>query len=249
MTISSLFYIAGQKTWEMPELTSLNKLPAHATLQRNLDQLDLNGTWDFQIKSRPSEVNETDVAQTTWSSMVVPGNWTMQGFGHPQYTNVQMPFECQPPTVPDENPTGVYRRSFEVPADWVGRRVVLHFGGSEGVLYVYLNGQAIGLSKDARTPAEFDVSDQVRFGAANELIAVVVQWSDASYVEDQDHWWQAGLQRDVFLYTTPKSYIQDVFALGDLSQDWAQGSLRRHRQARPRQCDRPAHSRKLPSGS
>ena len=157
--------------------------------------------------------------------MVVPGNWTMQGFGQPQYTNVQMPFLCQPPTVPDENPTGVYRRRFEAPAAWDGQRVVLHFGGCEGVLYVYLNGQAIGLSKDARTPAEFDVSAQVRFGAANELIAVVVQWSDASYVEDQDHWWQAGLQRDVFLYATPKSYIQDVFALADLSQDWARGSL------------------------
>ena len=225
MNIASLLYIAGQPTWQMPELTGLHKLPAHATFQREHAKLDLNGTWDFQIKPDPSQANETAIAQADWSQIVVPGNWTMQGFGFPHYTNVVMPFVNQPPSVPDQNPTGVYRRQFEVPADWAGQRLVLHFGGCDGALYVYLNGQPIGLSKDARTPAEFDVSAQVRFDAINELIVVVVQWSDASFIEDQDHWWQAGIQRDVFLYATPISRIQDVFAIGDLSEDFEQGLL------------------------
>jgi beta-galactosidase len=225
VNLSSLLYIAGQPTWQMPELTGLHKLPAHASFQREHARLDLNGTWDFQIKQNPAQVNETDIAQTAWSSITVPGNWTMQGFGLPHYTNITMPFTNQPPSVPDQNPTGIYRRQFGVPADWAGQRMVLHFGGCDGALYVYLNGQPIGLSKDARSPAEFDVSRHVRLDAINELIVMVVQWSDASFVEDQDHWWQAGIQRDVFLYITPKSYIQDVFAIGDLSADFEQGLL------------------------
>ncbi len=225
MTISSLLYIAGQKTWEMPELTALNKLPAHATLQREQARLDLNGSWDFQIKQEPSQANETDIAQTPWSQIVVPGNWTMQGFGRPHYTNITMPFPHQSSSVPDQNPTGIYRRHFEVPAEWADKRLVLHFGGCDGALYAYLNGQPIGLSKDARTPAEFDVSSQVRFDTTNELLVVVLQWSDESFVEDQDHWRQAGIQRDVFLYPTAQSYIQDVFAIGDLNESFDQGLL------------------------
>jgi beta-galactosidase len=225
VNLASLLYVAGHATWQMPELTELHKLPAHATLQREPVKLDLNGTWDFQIKQNPSEAVETDMAQSTWSTIAVPGNWTMQGYGRPHYTNIAMPFTNLPPSVPDQNPTGIYRRHFAVPTDWAGRRFVLHFGGCDGVLYVYLNGNPIGMSKDARTPAEFDVSDQVRLDAVNELIAVVVQWSDASYLEDQDHWWQAGIQRDVFLYATPRSYIQDVFAIGDVSQKFDEGLL------------------------
>ena len=225
MNTSSLLYIAGQETWQMPELTGLNKLPAHATLHREHAKLDLNGIWDFQLKKNPSEANEANIAHTAWSPIVVPGNWTMQGFGRPHYTNITMPFTNQPPSVPDQNPTGVYRRQFEVRPEWAGQRLVLHFGGCDGAMYVYLNGQPIGLSKDARTPAEFDVSAHVHFDAVNELFVVVVQWSDASFVEDQDHWWQAGIQRDVFLYMTPKSFIQDVLAIGDLSHDFEQGLL------------------------
>ena len=150
----------------------------------------------------------------------------MQGFGKPHYTNVVMPFPNTPPSVPEDNPTGIYHRSFSVPAGWAGRRIILHFGGCEGALYVFINGQPVGISKDARTPAEFDVSRMVHAGASNEVVAIVVQWSDASYVEDQDHWWQAGLQRDVYLYTTGRPHLQDVFVIGDLNADMTQGILR-----------------------
>src|SRR5450432_1213423 len=187
---------SGAKTWEMPELPSFNKIPAHATavpfrsvgealsLEREKSSwfLSLTGSWDFKIAPKPEAVTHAEVSSTGWSKIQVPGNWTMQGFGHPHYTNVVMPFDCTPPQVPDENPTGIYRRTFIAPESWQGRRVILHFGGSEGALYVYLNGEFVGLSKDARTPAEFDISRHVKWGEPNELLAVVVQWSDASYI-------------------------------------------------------------------
>ncbi len=156
----------------------------------------------------------------------MPGNWTMQGYGHPHYTNVVMPFPNLPPDVPDDNPVGVYRIIFSLPQGWSGRRVVLHFGGCEGALYAYLNGRPVGISKDSRTPAEFDVSSLLNMEGPNDLTVLVVQWSDASFLEDQDHWWQAGLQREVFLYSTGSPHIQDVFAIGDLTDDYQHGILR-----------------------
>jgi len=235
-----LLYLAGAKTWEMPQLPSLNRLPARATLtpyptaaealsadrEQSAWFLSLNGTWDFKLRARPEDATETEARAVGWSKIAVPGNWTMQGFGKPHYTNVVMPFPHLPPHTPDDNPTGIYRRMFSLPDHWRGRRIVLHFGGCEGALYVYLNGQPLGLSKDARTPAEFDLTAYARFGEPNELWAVVVQFSDASFIEDQDHWWQAGLQREVFLYATGTLHIQDVFALGDLSDDLKTGLLR-----------------------
>jgi beta-galactosidase len=142
----------------------------------------------------------------------------MQGFDRPQYTNVVMPFAHRPPAVPEENPTGTYRRTFTVPRGWRRRRIVIGFGGVEGVLYVLVNGEAVGMSKDARTPAEFDVTHVVRHDGPNELVAVVVRWSDASFVEDQDQWWHAGISRDVWLCS---SAIDDVFVHADVD-----GSLR-----------------------
>lgn len=235
-----MLVLAGAKTWEMPELPSLNKLPAHttfaafATEQAALQHADeespwrfsLDGHWSFKIRTRPEAATLSALAENDWKTITVPGNWTMQGFGSPHYTNVIMPFPNVPPSVPKNNPTGIYRRNFDVPESWQDRRIVLHFGGCEGVLYVYVNGQPVGLSKDARTPAEFDVTHVVQFGAANELTCVVVQWSDASFIEDQDHWWQAGIQRSVYVYSTHPQYLQDVFARGDLTNDYRDGILR-----------------------
>ncbi|MGE5221115.1 MAG: glycoside hydrolase family 2 TIM barrel-domain containing protein [Omnitrophica WOR_2 bacterium] len=238
--ILPLLFLAGNKTWEMPQLTSLNRLPPRATLipYASIQQAlsleresspwfqSLNGEWNFKIKTRPEEATWAELDSGGWSPIQVPGNWTMQGFGKPQYTNVVMPFPQAPPHVPEANPTGIYRQEFSIPETWQGRRVVLHFGGCEGVLYVYVNRLPAGLSKDARTPSEFDISDLVRQDGPNELVAVVVQWSDASFVEDQDHWWQAGIQREVYLYSTGRPHIQDVYAVGDLDDEYKNGILR-----------------------
>ncbi len=234
-----LLFIGGQKTWELPELTALNTLPPHAlaiplpgTPSSAADPASspwfqsLCGTWDFKLLPRPEAVTAEALAGDGWAPIQVPGNWTMQGFGTPHYTNVQMPFPHLPPHVPEDNPTGVYRRSFEVPASWKGRRIVLHIAGCEGACYVYLNGEPVGLHKDSRTPAEYDLSQLVRFDAPNELVAVVLRWSDASFVEDQDHWWQSGIHRDVFLYATDTVYLADLFAQPELNDDLSAGMLR-----------------------
>ncbi|MCB0069202.1 MAG: beta-galactosidase, partial [Caldilineaceae bacterium] len=224
----------------MPHLTSLNRLPPRATLipypsagdalQRPREESPwfhlLNGVWDFKIFGRPEQVTHAAVEQGAWSPIAVPGDWTVQGYGRPHYTNVQMPFPNLPPDVPDENPTGVYRRTFTIPAGWHDRRIVLHFGGCEGALYVHVNGEPVGLNKDARTPAEFDITGRVRLDGENELLVVVTQWSDAAFVEDQDMWWHAGLQREVFLYATGTPHLQDVFADGDLDESLTDGILR-----------------------
>jgi beta-galactosidase len=208
--LDALLYPGGARSWETPELTSLNRLPPSATLERPADRIRvLDGDWEFRLVDRPDEAVRP---ARRWHTVHVPGLWTMQGFAAPHYTNVVMPFDERPPRVPEQNPTGIYRRSFTLPRGWHARRVVLHFGGAEGALYVLLNGAPVGLAKDSRTPAEFDVTELVRRRGPNELVAVVVQWSDASFVEDQDHWWHAGISRSVYLYA-PGS-IADVFARG-----------------------------------
>jgi beta-galactosidase len=184
----------------MPELASLNRLPPVATLRRDAARVrPLDGRWQFRLAARPEDGPRALARARGWSEVEVPGLWTMQGFGKPQYTNVVMPFADRPPDVPAENETGIYRRTFSVPRGWRSRPVVLEFGGSEGMLCVLVNGEPVGIAKDARTPASFDVSDVVRHDAVNELTAVVLRWSDASFVEDQDQWWHAGLPRSIRL--------------------------------------------------
>ncbi|MRT45043.1 beta-galactosidase, partial [Xylella fastidiosa subsp. multiplex] len=133
-------------------------------------------------------------------------HWVLQGdgaYGRPIYTNVQFPFPIDPPHVPDENPTGDYRRHFALPADWSdAERVVLRFDGVESLFRVWVNGVAIGSASGSRLAHEFDVTAVVRPG--DNVVAVRVhQWSAASYVEDQDQWWLPGIFRDVTLLARP----------------------------------------------
>jgi beta-galactosidase len=229
-------------TWEMPELTSFNKLPPRATFtsfparklalsgrrEDSLWHIDLTGDWDFSYHPTPAAAadflaRKTDTAD--WASLPVPSSWQMHGYDYPHYTNVQMPFKHQPPHVPQENPTGIFRRTFTAPREWQGRRVVVHFGGANSVLYVFLNGHFIGLSKDSHLPAEFDLTDAVSFEKINELVAVVIKWSDASFVEDQDQWWFSGLDREVFLRATPRAHLADFFVRADLDDNYRDGLL------------------------
>jgi len=226
-SLASLLYPGGQPCWEFPELFRISKLPPRATTQtwQPDTRLSLDGEWEFHLAETPDAAAKFVESPGKWDSIRVPGNWQMQGFwDKPHYTNVQMPFPEQPPRVPSANPTGIYRRTFQVPRDWKGRRIVLHFGGVDNTLLVLLNGQAVGLSKDSRTPAEFDVTNLLRSGS-NELLAVVIKWSDATFIEDQDHWWLSGLHREVFLYATPKPHIADIDARTSLSDDLLAGTL------------------------
>ena len=161
-----------------------------------------------------------------FAPVAVPANWNLHGFGKaPQYTNIAMPFEDRPPLVPgNDNPTGVYRTELRVPRTWRGRRVVIHFGGVESCFYVYCNGAFVGLSKDSRLPAEFDLTEHLVAGA-NQLAVVCLQYSDASYVEDQDHWWMAGIFREVFLYCTEAVFVQDIAVSAGLDETLRKGEL------------------------
>src|SRR2546427_3967867 len=235
----------GRPTWTWPETTALNRLPMRATLypypdaRRALSEEReaspwfrlLNGEWDFGYYARPADVPEAaltmdfDAPAAGWSRLPVPSNWTMHGYGRPHYTNIQMPFPNEPPSVPDDNPTGVYRTWVDVPADWAGRRTVLHVGGAESVLYVYVDGRPVGMSKDSRLPAEFDLTPSVRPGSRHLLTAVVVKWSDASFIEDQDQWWMGGIFRETYLYATGPTFIADVDAEAALEDDHVTGRL------------------------
>jgi beta-galactosidase len=145
-------------------------------------------------------------------------------FDKPIYTNTQMPFEEHPPFVPAENPTGVYERDFEIPKSWNGKRIVLQVGGYESVALVYINGEEVGLSKDSRLAAEFDVTQFVHSGN-NVLRIDVTKWSDATFIEDQDQWWHGGITRSIKLYATNKVFIERFKATAGLEKDGSTGTL------------------------
>jgi beta-galactosidase len=207
------------KPWLAPELTSESRLAMHSL--PHLDRVPLDGLWRFQLLHTPEEP-----LSSTWSEVDVPGCWTMQGtWDKPHYTNVQMPFPGEPLDLPATNPTGVYEREFELEASWLaGRRVVLDVGAAESVLFVTVNGQAAGMSKDSHLAAEFDVTALVRPGR-NTIELRVVKWSDATYVEDQDQWWHGGVTRSVFLYATPRVHFADLRVNVGLADDLATGTF------------------------
>lgn len=205
--------------WTSPELVSLGRLPMHAVPHDA--RLSLDGSWRFQLLRGPAD----RPAATAWREIAVPGCWTRQDtWDLPIYTNVQMPFPGAPPAIPDVNPTGVYERTFDLPSDWPGRRIVLHVGAAESVLLVQVNDADVGISKDSHLAAEFDVTSFVRPGA-NDVRLTVVKWSDATYIEDQDQWWHGGITRSVFLYSTDRVYLADIGAIAGLEDDLETGVL------------------------
>jgi beta-galactosidase len=216
------------RCWEIPELTQINRLPGHsfhfpfhnakAAATRDPDQskwvLSLDGDWHFDYFQRPEDVDAARIAARPEgeANITVPGNWTVQGWDKPHYTNIQMPFRNDPPRVPDENPTGLYRRVISLPKTWKDRRCLLHIGGAESLALVYVDGHFVGLSSDSRLPAEFDLTTRVSPGQEHVLAIVVIRYSAFSYVEDQDHWWMAGLHRSVKLISTADAWFEDIFA-------------------------------------
>ncbi|WP_327691952.1 MULTISPECIES: glycoside hydrolase family 2 TIM barrel-domain containing protein [unclassified Streptomyces] len=196
------------RPWEAPEVTSWGRLPMNAVDRRD-GALSLDGDWRFQLLPAPDAP-----VGGAWSSSYVPGVWTMQTIQGaddlPQYTNVRMPFAEFPPHPPAANPTGVYEREVDVPADWAGRRIVLQVGAAESVLLVHVDGRPVGVSKDSHLAADFDLSDVVRPGERCVVRLTVVKWSDASHIEDQDQWWHGGITRSVLLYATDPLHLADV---------------------------------------
>ena len=208
--------------------------PENRDFSNNSFYKSLDGEWKFKLLSSP-EQSETDPElggwirssynDDSWNFIKVPGTWTRQGYDKPHYTNVQMPFENIPPRVPADNPTGLYRLRFTLPEGWQGRRVVLHIGSAESVCLIWVNGRSVGCFKDTRLPSEFDITDYLDLSdptVENSIALMVIRYSDASFVEDQDQWWFGGIHRSVYLYSTENMWIEDVEAVPDLR--YADGS-------------------------
>ncbi|MGW5434501.1 glycoside hydrolase family 2 TIM barrel-domain containing protein [Streptomyces sp. NPDC004059] len=191
--------------------------PARSWLHSDAPRRSLNGPWRFRL-SPTTSVTEDFAAEGfddhSWDSIQVPSHWVLQGdgaYGRPIYTNIQFPFPIDPPHVPDENPTGDYRRHFDIPADWSdAERIVLRFDGVESLFRVWVNGVEAGSASGSRLAHEYDVTSSVRPG--DNVVAVRVhQWSASSYVEDQDQWWLPGIFRDVTVIARPAGGIEDVW--------------------------------------
>ncbi|MFF4755691.1 glycoside hydrolase family 2 TIM barrel-domain containing protein [Streptomyces sp. NPDC002514] len=191
--------------------------PARSWLRSDAPSRSLNGPWRFRLSPTASVAEDfaaDDFDDDGWDSIPVPAHWVLHGdgaYGRPIYTNRQFPFPIDPPHVPDENPTGDYRRHVDIPADWSdAERVVLRFDGVESLFKVWVNGVEIGSAGGSRLTHEFDVTSAVRPGD-NVVSVRVHQWSAASYVEDQDQWWLPGIFRDVTLTARPAGGIEDVW--------------------------------------
>jgi beta-galactosidase/beta-glucuronidase len=184
----------------------------------------LSGNWRFHLAPRPSSAPkgfaEADFDDGAWDEIPVPSHWQLEGHGSPQYTNFAYPFPVDPPNVPSENPTGCYRREVEIDPSWLerGSTVVLRFEGVDSAFHVYWNGAPVGYSQGSRMPSEFDVTKSAKAGR-NVLAVVVYQWSDGSYLEDQDMWWLSGIFRDVSLLWRPRAHLADVVV--DAPYDYA----------------------------
>ncbi len=173
----------------------------------------LNGSWDFHyIPQGPAHVPAAfpeNCGAICWDKIPVPSNWQLHGYGIPHYTNVQYPIPYDPPYVPDENPVGLYRRDFTVPQSFDGRKTLIRFDGVDSVYYAYVNGQFAGFSKVPHMPAEFDITKLLMSGE-NELCVKVLQWSDGTYLEDQDKWRLSGIFRDVGLISVCENRLIDA---------------------------------------
>jgi evolved beta-galactosidase subunit alpha len=171
----------------------------------------LSGDWRFWFAEHPIDVPDDapSVAHPEWPTIDVPGLWQLQGYGQLQYTDEGFPFPVDPPYTRTDNPTGVYQRSFELDKEDLTGRVLLRFDGVESHVEVWLNGRRIGFSKGSRLAAEFDVTGDVVAGE-NLLTAIVHQFSDATYLEDQDMWWASGIFRDVYLLVRPAAHLWDL---------------------------------------
>ncbi len=242
LTVAAVIAIsasAATNRWETPTIVDQGKEAPRASFvtypsrdaflagKQSPDEMSLNGKWKFTFAEKPAlapvDFYSDTVNTSSWDLIDVPGSWETQGHGVPVYTNVTMIIPNNPPFVDNEDlPVGTYRRSFTLPADMQGKEIFLYFGSIAGAATVYVNGNEVGYSKAAKTPAEFNITPWLRNGE-NTLAVQIYKWSDASYLEDQDFWRLAGLERDVKLIARSKVSIEDFFVKGDLDKNYHNG--------------------------
>ncbi len=229
-----------QNDWENPAVNSKNREPMHANVHRYEDVESarlygkpspltqrLNGDWKFNYvhnaEERPKGFYAEGYDLTQWSTIKVPGAWELQGFGQLIFTNINYPFELNPPYIKglfdNGTPVGSYIRDFELSKEQLTGELFIRLGGVSSAYYIWVNGEAVGYAEDSFLPSEFNITDFVKEGR-NTVALQVFRWSDGSYLEDQDGWRVSGIIRDVELLATPKTYIADVVVVNDLDEKY-----------------------------
>lgn len=232
------------KIWENHQIDGINRMPARAhfltfpTREKALLNdnkythafKNLNGVWKFMFLDAPEYSPEgffaSEYDTSTMDDITVPGNWQLQGYGKMHYSDLWYNFPINPPFVPTENPTGIYKRTFFIEESFRGKQIILRFCGVDSAYHLWVNGQEAGYSKAARNESEFDITDMVKVGQENDVTVRVYQWSDGTYLEDQDMWWESGIFRDVELLGVPKDGIRDFKVTADLDETYTNGLLR-----------------------
>ena len=231
--------------WENPKLVGVNRETPHTIMHPYMDVkpalandfknspffFQLNGLWKFNWvihpDFRPLDFYKESFDVSAWKDIVVPSDWQMQGYDIPVYVNIRYPFTPNPPLIQAEsNPVGSYRKTITLPMGWGEREVFLFIGSANSFLYAWVNGQYVGMGKGSKTPIEFDVTKYIKAGATNTIALQVFRWNDGSYLEDQDFFRLSGIERDVYLYSTPKTHIRDISIIGDLESDYKNGILK-----------------------
>ena len=247
MLFLALVASAQDEVWQNPKVNAINRAPMHsyyfayesaalaAKDDRSLSEnyLSLKGLWRFNwvrdADMKPTNFYKVGYNAKDWGTMPVPGMWELNGYGDPQYVNAGYPwrnqFDHNPPTVPVENNhVGSYLKEINIPADWKGKAVYVHFGSVTSNIKLWVNGKFVGYSEDSKLEAEFELTKYVKPG--KNLIAFQVhRWCDGSYLEDQDFWRFAGVARDCYLYARTKTHISDIKTTPDLTDNYTNGAL------------------------
>ena len=238
--------------WHDLQVNEINRLPLHTLhfaydpndfpgtgaeyldKKKSMNYLSLDGTWKFNwvanADERPTDFYKTDLDDSKWKNIQMPGNWEMLGYGQPEYVNVGFAwrghFDQQPPAVPTkDNHVGSYRREINIPANWDGKRVIAHFGSVTSNIYLYVNGQFAGYAEDSKVAAEFDITPFLKKGK-NLIAFQSFRWCDGSWCEDQDFWRLSGPARENYLYARSKEHrLLDVRVETELKNNYKDGAL------------------------
>ena len=238
--------------WHDLQVNEINRLPLHTLhfaydpndfpgtgaeyldKKQSMNYMSLDGTWKFNwvanADQRPTDFYKTDLDDSKWKNIQMPGNWEMLGYGQPEYVNVGFAwrghFNQQPPAVPTkDNHVGSYRREINIPANWDGKRVIAHFGSVTSNIYLYVNGQFAGYAEDSKVAAEFDITPYLKKGK-NLIAFQSFRWCDGSWCEDQDFWRLSGPARENYLYARSKDHrLLDVRVETELKNNYKDGAL------------------------
>ena len=214
------------KRWEDHRITGIGRREARTAFYKDSQKkISLNGEWDFKYVDAPElspEGFEQSGACEGWDKIDVPSVWQLRGYDKMHYTDVLYPFPINPPHVPDENPTGIYKKTVVLDEQWMEKDTVLKFHGVDSAFDVWVNGKHVGFGKVSRLPSEFDITGFVKTGE-NDITVRVYKWSDGTYLEDQDMWWLSGIYRDVELINEEKNAVLDLRVNGTLDDSYKNG--------------------------